>query len=81
MEHLGQMPPPPPIKFSSILIILLIKILNFMSGLDQLTHENDMQILVAFINSPEIKAKQIKVKLTVKLPRALSCILSVSKNN
>ena len=30
-----------------------------MSGLDQLTHENDVQILVVFItNSPEIKANQ-----------------------
>ena len=28
-----------------------------MSGLDQLTHEN-VQILVAIINSPEIKANQ-----------------------
>ena len=28
-----------------------------MSGLDQLTHEN-VQILVAFINSPEIKTNQ-----------------------
>ena len=30
-----------------------------MSGLDQLTHENDMHILVTFItNSPEIKANR-----------------------
>ena len=48
-------PPPPPSPFGGT--ILLIKILNFMSGLDQLTHEN-VQILVAFINSPEIKANQ-----------------------
>ena len=81
MGHLGQMPPPPPPPSPFGGIILLIKILNFMSGLDQLTHENDMQILVAFINSPEIKAKQIKVKLTVKFPPALSCVLSASKNN
>ena len=38
-----------------------------MSGLDQLTHENNMQILVAFItNSSE--SKQTKVKLAVKFP-------------
>ena len=35
----------PPLTFGGI--ILLIKILNFMSGLDQLTPENDLQILVA----------------------------------
>ena len=46
--------------------ILLIKILNFMSGLDQLTHENDMQILVAFItNSPEIKANQSEISCEI----------------
>ena len=39
-------------------VILLIKILNFMSGLDQLTHENDMLILAFITNSPEIKANQ-----------------------
>ena len=51
-----------------------------MSGLDQLTHENNMQVLVEFItNSPE--SKQTKVKLAVKLPPAHSCILSASKNN
>ena len=59
MGHLGQIPPSP---FGGI--ILLIKILNFMSGLDQLTHENDMQILVAFINSPEIKANQSQTRHT-----------------
>ena len=41
----GANAPPPPSPFGGI--ILLIKILNFMSGLDQLTPENDMQILVA----------------------------------
>ena len=76
MGHLGQMPP--------LLLtfwrnhILLIKIQNFMSGPDPLTHENYMHILVAFItNSPETKTNYI----AVKLPPAPSCVLSASKNN
>ena len=49
-----------------------------MSGLDQLTHENNMQILVAFIkNSAE--SKQTKIKLVVEFPPAPLCILSASK--
>ena len=47
--------------------ILLIKILNFMSGLDPLTHENDMHDLVALI----LKSKQTKAKLAVKLSQHL----------
>ena len=51
----GANAPPPP-HLLELGTILLIKMLNFMSGLDQLTHKNDLQILVAFItNSPEIK--------------------------
>ena len=69
MGHLGQMPLPPP-PFGGI--ILLITILNFMSGLDQLTH---MYILLAFItNSPEIKANQSQTSCEIA-----SCILSTSK--
>ena len=51
-----------------------------MSGLDQLTHENDVQILVVFItNSPEIKANQSQTNCEIA-PTPL-CVLSASKNN
>ena len=54
---------------------------NFMSGLDPLTHENDMHNLVAFItNLPEINVSQSQI-ITVKLPPVPSYVLGASKNN
>ena len=51
-----------------------------MSGLDPLTHENDMYILVIFItNSLEIKANQSQTSCAIA--PTPSCVLSASKNN
>ena len=45
-----------------------------MSGLDQLAHESNMHILVAFItNSPEIKANQSQTGCKIA-PRTFVCI-------
>ena len=59
MGHLGQMPP----HLVEEPAILVIKILNFMSGQDQFsytTHEN-MHILLALITiSPETEANQCR---------------------
>ena len=63
MGHLGQMLTPPHLVEEPA--ILLIKILNFMSGQDQFSYKTreNMHILLVFItNSPETK-----VKLAVKL--------------
>ena len=61
MGHLGQMSPPPLHLVEEWPAILVIKILNFMSGQDQFsytTHKN-MYILLAFIKiSPEAEANQ-----------------------
>ena len=55
------MPPPPPPHFVEEPAILVIKILNFMSGQDQFSYitRKNMHILLALITiSPETEAKQ-----------------------
>ena len=63
MGHLGQMPPP--LSLSEEPAILVIKILNFMSGQNQFSYttRENMYILLQF----HLKLKQTNVKLTVKL--------------
>ena len=72
MGHLGQMPP----HLVEEPAILLIKILNFMSNLDQFsykTHEN-MHILLAFItNSPETKANQCQTSCEIVIQHLCAC--------